>query len=828
MRRSFTREVNVPWSRDEISGCECREKSYRHVHCPCFACKGRATDRKTELRHWKETCELASTSPDSVLNSHSDSDSHISEDMSFDDVGGCDQSAEDELGISCDPEPLRDLQQRDGTDDNDGTNPNQNPMKKLVVKAVLDALRIKHKSGVSVSTFEDVLEYGKTLLFTSLGDDVDHDILTTLWPKSWNDVQLLLKEEGFEDAKQYFICFCREEKEVTRDGKTTKKIVYDGKYSVMENKDSRCPHCGNKGYIKYMYLGLENKLKNWFRNKTMCTNMLGHWLEKEHWLENMESWHLKREIWDGNRWSELQWFWNPKSVWALPTRCVHCNIPISTDHLINSPDCDRQGAFKIVECPVCFENFEHCIKMAKGSPLNLALIGHFDGWQPFGTSYRGSGSFEVTVANMRKTQRNHVDQVYVVGFVPCFEVPNLPASLDPFLEPLMNDLCNGFIEGFQVNYPTGISISGYEPSREETVRVLLLCWTADHPGQCETGKFLNQGKCACRRCQLVGQHLENSSNTHYYYGQNRFHYRHPWEKRTIESQLRNIFDIEHETRSSVRKKMSSENGFTGLSIFHKYLYPLYGFDILNHLVFDVYHTIPLNVVKNQIVRALDLEMLDKAGLDKQIENFPWTGEFKDGRLPRQLGKDCKGIGYWKAESYQKFSFPMAECIMESQVTNPLEYEIVSLVSRLTELHFHAGRNGWTPDMITLHKNLAWRLNIYVEEVQGLEMCTISMHNLLHIHEDILNFSSADNTWCAVFERAVKEYVKKSHNGKGIETTFAHVEAIREYLKSVEEKNETSPGRHDVSLVSATKIKNNKYKLHYIIKLSEIVLFVKVV
>lgn len=514
MRRSFTGGANVPWSRDEISGCECREKSYRHVHCPCFACNGRATDRKTELRHWKETCELAATSPASVLNNHSDSDSHISEDMFFDDVAGCDQSAEDELGIGSDPESLQDLQQRNGIDDNDDTNSNQNPMKKLVFKAVLDALRIKHKSGVSVSTFEDVLEYGKTLLFTSLGDDVDRDILTTLWPKSWNDVQLLLKEEGYEDAKQYFICFCREEKEVTRDGKSTKKFVYDGKYSVMENKDDRCPHCGNKGYIKYMYLGLENKLKNWFRNKSMCTNMLGHWLEKEHWLENVESWHLKKEIWDGNRWSELQWFWNPESVWVLPTRCVHCNIPISADHLINSPDCDRQGEFKIVECPVCFEDFEHCIKMAKGSPLNLALIGHFDGWQPFGTSYRGSGSFEVTVANMRKTQRNHVDKVYVVGFVPCFEVPNLPESLDPFLDPLMNDLCNGFIEGFQVNYPKGISISGYEPSREETVRVLLLCWTADHPGQCETGKFLNQGKCACRRCKLVGQHLENSSNTH--------------------------------------------------------------------------------------------------------------------------------------------------------------------------------------------------------------------------------------------------------------------------------------------------------------------------
>ena len=27
----------------------------------------------------------------------------------------------------------------------------------------------------------------------------------------------------------------------------------------------------------------------------MCTNMLGHCLEKEHWLENMESWHLKKK-----------------------------------------------------------------------------------------------------------------------------------------------------------------------------------------------------------------------------------------------------------------------------------------------------------------------------------------------------------------------------------------------------------------------------------------------------------------------------------------------------------------------------------------------------
>lgn len=809
------------WLRDEISGCECAEKSYRHVHCPCVGCNGRATDRSTELRHWREAKTLAVSTNVSIDIEEIETDEYGSDSLSVH-VGVSDDIdqllVEENNGINTDLEQQANEEEQNLWTSNgqsvhaleNNSNNKQNPMKKLVVKAVLNALKIKHDSGVSVKTFEDVLEYGKSMLFTSLSEGVDVDILTTLWPKNWHDVQLLLKEEGYEDAKEYFICFCHQEKKFTRDGKTTNKLIYDGKYSVLKNKDDTCPHCGGAGYMKYLYLGLESKVKNWFRNKTMCKKMLGHWIERGHWLNNSgEGWEIKKEIWDGKRWAELQWFWNPDCCWPLPTRCIYCNIPISAENLTNSPDHDFESDVKIVECPICFQPFEHSIKTANGSPLNLGLIGHFDGWQPFGTSYRGSGSLEVTIANMRKSDRNHVDEVYVVGFIPCSEVPNnIPNGLDPFLQPLMDDICDGFITGFQVSYHEVIPIVGYDPSPEETVRLLLLCWTADHPGQCETGKFLNQGKCACRRCKMVGQHLENSTNTHYYYGQNRFHFRHPWGHRSIESELGNLFDIENESRSTTRKRMSSEKGFTGISIFHKYLYPLYGFDILHHLVYDVYHTIPLNVVKNQFVRALDLEMLDKIKLDEQIQNFPWTREFKDGRLPKQIGKDCKGIGYWKAESFQKFSFPMAECIMESQYTNPKEYEIMSLVARLTELHFHDGRNGWTPSMIELHQKIAWRLNIQVEEVQGLAMCTISLHNLLHVHEDIINFASSDNVWCAVFERAVKEYVKKSHNGKCIEVTFAHAEAIREYLKSIEENGQAYPGRHNVSLVSIYNIVEN--------------------
>ena len=184
---------------------------------------------------------------------------------------------------------------------------------------------------------------------------------------------------------------------------------------------------------------------------------------------------------------------------------------------------------------------------------------------------------------MKKAERNHEEEVYVVGFVPCFQVPNLPNRLDPFLQPLMNDLCEGFIEGYKVNYPKGITIPGFEPSNEEIVRLLLLVWTAYHPGQCETGKFLNQGKCACRRCKLVGRHLQNSSNTHYYYGQIACILDTLGERGSLNQNLK-IFLLLRMKQAKCSEKNVIRKCFTRLSLFHKYLYPLFGFDILNHLV----------------------------------------------------------------------------------------------------------------------------------------------------------------------------------------------------------------------------------------------------
>lgn len=238
------------WSREEIATCSCSERKYRHVHCPCLQCRGSATDRNTELQQWRES-QLLTTEVES-------------ESSSFHEISG-------EIHVStascASPEPAEvEANLSDGSDESEvvtsvgsesdiedpaglqGMEP-QNPLKKVILAAVINALKVMDESGSSLKTFEEILNYGKTMLLTLIDESVD--VLSAMWPKNWNDIQLLLREEGFEDAKEYFIYFCRTEKVITRNGKTHVKFTYSGNYSTMDKKDSLCTHCGNKGYLKY-------------------------------------------------------------------------------------------------------------------------------------------------------------------------------------------------------------------------------------------------------------------------------------------------------------------------------------------------------------------------------------------------------------------------------------------------------------------------------------------------------------------------------------------------------------------------------------------------
>ena len=51
-RKSLHSKVYA-WSRNDVSTCTCPQLSYRHSHCPCQSCGGKAVSSSTEYNHWE-------------------------------------------------------------------------------------------------------------------------------------------------------------------------------------------------------------------------------------------------------------------------------------------------------------------------------------------------------------------------------------------------------------------------------------------------------------------------------------------------------------------------------------------------------------------------------------------------------------------------------------------------------------------------------------------------------------------------------------------------------------------------------------------------------
>ena len=191
------------------------------------------------------------------------------------------------------------------------------------------------------------------------------------------------------------------------------------------------------------------------------------------------------------------------------------------------------------------------------------------------------------------------------------------------------------------------------------------------------------------------------------------------------------------------------------------------------------HNIPLNGVSKHLNCYLNEETFDKSAFDERLKRTPWTSELKDGRIP----KSCSKTGHWRAEEYRKFAFPASECILGGLIDDE-QFKIWVLAARMAEMVYYYGRNGWQEHDLYLFENLAKRHMILVEEQLGLDQCVVTARNLEHAAEDILRFSSPDNYWCEVYERAVSNYIATLSNKKNIELTFAKAEARRELLKSL--------------------------------------------
>ena len=122
--------------------------------------------------------------------------------------------------------------------------------------------------------------------------------------------------------------------------------------------------------------------------------MTAYWLQKERWLHSTNATpnvYPLSEIWDGKKFAELSWFWNPEKQWLLPVHCGSCNQVISTKEITSAMQGLTVPTSELsIICPHCFSAFNVSLRYANGNPHNLAVIGHWDGWQPFSSSNKHS------------------------------------------------------------------------------------------------------------------------------------------------------------------------------------------------------------------------------------------------------------------------------------------------------------------------------------------------------------------------------------------------------------------------------------------------------
>jgi hypothetical protein len=371
---------------------------------------------------------------------------------SYVDGESIEESDEQSLGDSRSVDTNEDLEASDSSEEG------HDDIDKELERCVLRILKSKVEYGWSQ---QETLSQLQSLYELTNNECIPH--------KTWPHVMKFLKKMGYKNPRHYKVC-CGAD------------------HVTLIDSDS-CPFC-NKPKAKcadYFVLGIN--LRSIFLSKNNIIDHLAHWKDKEHWMNRDQTGVPYKEIWDGERYRELSYFWDASKETFLPTCCPNCDNIISLDEIKSSSTGNTLCANQRIPlyCPECLFDFVHTLKTMKGSPINQAFIFHEDGFNAFSKKTRGVAAIHISNACTKKEDRLHQKNIHVYSFIPSFLLQEgIPHKMDAFLRPLIDEITELYLNGIEIYIPQEVELPNLVISEGwRRVRALLLLGTADMKGHAE-------------------------------------------------------------------------------------------------------------------------------------------------------------------------------------------------------------------------------------------------------------------------------------------------------------------------------------------------------
>lgn len=627
-----------------------------------------------------------------------------------------------------------------------------------VTQFIVKELYVKLQYGHSQAELEHHLRNASDLL----GEDI---------ATSWSAVMKLLRNLGYSEPSHYKVC------------------VSSDHSVVLGSKASACHMCSKlrEDCIDYYVLGMG--FTDWFCTDERCDQLMSHWEDKDNWLYGSVTGVNRTELWHGERFQELSYFWDPTQTTMLPQKCTSCSgiIPSSVMKDLAQQDSERIS----LTCPKCKAKVTIIATFMRGDPRNQAIMIHEDGWASHSTSSKHSvAAITITKACMNKLNRSYNKNAQVYSFIPTDQLPQKsPHKFDAFFDPLIDEIEELYINGTEVFFKS--AVVGHSPANDTAIlRVVPLLFTADLRAHAEIGLSSAGGRKGCRRCEVIGTYVPTSN--HYYYGNFLERYRQPSLPRTTQSNRLYATAVDGAATETERKRLARECGVTGETVLYR-LHDLCGFDTVKDMVIDAMHAVSLNLLRSELEKHLLMDLganssitaverdpsfgglLSRNDLSQSLKKVAWPTEYKDGRVPTVCPSEPTGhhkLGFWKCEDFNKFAI-VAPYVLHSIIPKPA-YDCIILLSRIHGLIFSKRLRvtGWTQEHIELLRSLMWKHAIMLESLYGITACTENVECSLHMAEDVQRHSTLDNYWCFVYERLVKYYKNQTSNMKQLCKTFA--------------------------------------------------------